>query len=75
MDRFLSPAEYLRGLFIIRKKAIMVDYQIREDGRVEWVCPHGVGHTVSHIDPAKLEVSWIWIHGCDGCCPLKDKRS
>lgn len=33
----------------------------RADGRIEWVCTHGVGHTV-----------WCpnenYIHGCDGCC-------
>lgn len=26
----------------------------RADGRIEYQCPHGVGHG--------------WIHGCDGCC-------
>ena len=34
----------------------------RLDGRIEWVCLHGVGHTV-----------WFpkggdGVHGCDGCC-------
>lgn len=31
----------------------------RADGRMEWTCPHGIGHG-SHI------------HGCDGCCMRKD---
>ena len=43
----------------------------RGDGRVEWMCSHGVGHTVGVI-PGKFNIeSWgkSWgIHGCDGCC-------
>ncbi len=33
----------------------------RADGRLEFVCEHGVGHTVFSMDDH-------WIHGCDGCC-------
>lgn len=40
---------------------------IREDGRLERVCAHGVGHTVGHVDPSRLK-PWMWVHGCDGCC-------
>ena len=29
------------------------------DGRIEYVCKHGVGHG-------------IHVHGCDGCCSRKD---
>ena len=32
---------------------------IRSDGRIEWLCEHGVGHG-NHI------------HGCDGCCSRED---
>ena len=32
---------------------------IRMDGRIEYICSHGVGHG-DHI------------HGCDGCCSKKD---
>ena len=32
---------------------------IRQDGRIEYICSHGVGHG-DHI------------HGCDGCCSKKD---
>lgn len=55
------------------------DVQRRADGRLEWVCSHGVGHTVwipSHIyktvetlkagDQEKID-AWF-SHGCDGCC-------
>lgn len=34
----------------------------RMDGRLEWVCEHGVGHTV--YEPSGKG----FIHGCDGCC-------
>jgi hypothetical protein len=41
---------------------------VREDGRLERMCPHGIGHTVGHRDPKKLKDRSVWIHGCDGCC-------
>jgi len=31
----------------------------RADGRMEWICEHGVGHG-NHV------------HGCDGCCGRDD---
>jgi hypothetical protein len=34
---------------------------IREDGRVEYICNHGVGHTL-------YSPSEDYTHGCDGCC-------
>jgi hypothetical protein len=37
----------------------------REDGRVEWICKHGVGHTV--YNPNDWE-KYKYTHGCDGCC-------
>jgi hypothetical protein len=49
-----------------------VDYPphnlIREDGRLEKLCPHGIGHTVGHVNPGELASRYTWIHGCDGCC-------
>jgi len=41
---------------------------IREDGRLERLCKHGVGHTVGHRNAKMLKEPYIWIHGCDGCC-------
>ena len=41
---------------------------IREDGRLERLCPHGIGHTVGHVNADKLNDDYVWIHGCDGCC-------
>lgn len=39
----------------------------REDGRLEWICEHGVGHTV-------WSARRDFVHGCDGCCDLKEKK-
>ena len=41
----------------------------RADGRIEYVCEHGVGHTVAVPGDKEDESAW-WIHGCDGsvCC-------
>lgn len=33
----------------------------RADERLEWICEHGVGHTVF----APMD---YFVHGCDGCC-------
>lgn len=58
-------------------------YIDRLDGRIEWVCEHGIGHTtpesaISCADKYKEyekgyatrdEVISAWrSHGCDGCC-------
>ena len=45
-------------------------YNWRENGVMERICPHGVGH------PDRDSVNfhkrgghdWVAIHGCDGCC-------
>mgnify|MGYP001615726323 CR=1 FL=1 len=41
-------------------------YTIREDGRVERICEHGVGHTIGHLDAAREAEPYMFIHGC--CC-------
>ena len=43
-------------------------YNIREDGRVERICEHGVGHPVGHVNTERESEDWMWVHGCDGCC-------
>lgn len=40
---------------------------IREDGRLERHCEHGIGHTVGHLDNEPLG-RYGYVHGCDGCC-------
>ena len=46
---------------------------IREDGRVEWACKHGVGHPIGHL--TKWVESWMGVHGCDGCCLQSEEAS
>lgn len=41
---------------------------IREDGRLERTCKHGIGHTVGHIHPKSMTSRYDFAHGCDGCC-------
>jgi len=43
---------------------------IREDGRLERLCEHGVGHTVGHVNHAMIYDRDIWVHGCcsKSCC-------
>lgn len=41
------------------------ELQYRADGRIEWVCSHGIGHTVY---APKSMGKYGFIHGCDGCC-------
>lgn len=41
------------------------EFQMRFDGRCEWVCEHGVGHTVW---APKEQGEAGYTHGCDGCC-------
>ena len=40
---------------------------MRIDGRVEWICKHGVGHTIY----APTGEEWEFIHGCCRCCEGK----
>lgn len=42
-------------------------FQPRGDGRMEWICEHGVGHPVGVI-PQVAWQEWMGVHGCDGCC-------
>ena len=41
---------------------------VREDGRVEQACDHGVGHPIGHVKEHGWVASWMEVHGCDGCC-------
>ena len=38
------------------------DLNYRLDGRIEWVCEHGVGH------PIWWPTGGTSVHGCCGCC-------
>lgn len=40
-------------------------YCFRMDGRVEFICEHGVGHTLHNPNDWG---KWTMSHTCDGCC-------
>ena len=46
---------------------------IREDGCLERLCEHGVGHTVgsSRDNDPRLKEPYFWVHGC--CAGLDGK--
>lgn len=44
------------------------DFMRRADGRIEWLCEHGVGHPVF---AQRVQGEAGYIHGCDGCCNKK----
>lgn len=50
-------------------------YYPRADGRMERLCPHGIGHPDSDAASfqAKTRGQWVWVHGCDGCCVPKTR--
>ncbi len=41
----------------------------RENGLIEWVCPHGIGHPSETQTKPK---NYYAVHGCDGCCDTKE---
>lgn len=62
----------LRNIVVeLQKKGVIKkeDMLMRADGRIEWVCNHGVSHTIYSKDN-------YYIHGCDGCCRIfkEDKK-
>ena len=44
---------------------------IRENGLIEIVCEHGIGHPSQLLTPLKV---YYGVHGCDGCCSTKKFR-
>jgi hypothetical protein len=44
---------------------------IRQDGRVEWLCEHGIGHCIGHVVAWE---DWMGVHGCDGCCVNREGK-
>ena len=46
-------------------------FNYRVDGRIEWICEHGIGHTI--ICPYTKE-TWGFTHTCDGCCSRKKTK-
>lgn len=53
----------------------MAEICYRADGRVEVICPHGVGHPSEELQNLRGQRPWAkfdGIHGCDGCCDHPD---
>jgi len=46
------------------------DYIFRGDGRIEFLCEHGIGHIIYNPNDWG---KWSMSHGCDGCCEGVDK--
>lgn len=40
---------------------------VREDGRIEQVCDHGIGHPIGHLYKNSWK-NWMYTHGCCGDC-------
>ncbi len=49
------------------KKIKKEDLYQRMDGRIEWICKHGTGHTIKVPKEYEKINAW-WVHACDGCC-------
>jgi hypothetical protein len=61
---------YSRKLKKYKRPSWAVDQLIRENGVVEDICEHGVGHP--NLEYLK-DNPGRGIHGCDGCCYKKEK--
>lgn len=46
----------------------------RADGRLEWICKHGIGHTIAVPKTMNSEHWSSWVHTCDGCCDSEEFR-
>lgn len=64
--------EYDERLPIYNEVKMNKEYTIinRADGRAEWVCEHGIGHTI-FVPPEFEHIDAWWVHGCDGCCSVQ----
>lgn len=63
----LKSSHITDGINKIFYEAHPLQFELRLDGRLEWVCNHGTGHTVAIPKKYQEQKSW-WTHGCDGCC-------
>jgi hypothetical protein len=67
-EQSLDKFNQREAVDMLKKLDLWNDCQFRSDGRIEWVCKHGVGHTV--WASKKLGKSG-YTYGCDGCCSKK----
>jgi len=59
----MTPLKELAKKFKVKEEELLV----RADGRVEWQCSHGIGHTI-YAPPFS-----DFVHCCDRCCDKFDK--
>lgn len=65
----MKRSSLVKRLGITTRGSGMVDGLWRGDGRLERICAHGIGHTVS----TRYASNNNWVHGCDGCCAEWEK--
>jgi hypothetical protein len=70
----MSDKPVLKSQRFILNKEQRAHLVNRADGRVEWSCEHGVGHTVYVPEPYH-KIKAYWVHGCCGCCSQLRKRA
>ena len=58
-------------IIVVKKKRDETLFVKRADGRLEWQCKHGVGHTIKVPFCYEKQKAW-WVHGCDWCCSKKE---
>lgn len=59
---------------IYKKPKWAVEQVVRENGLIEDVCKHGIGHPNEECLKTKFRnVEGMAVHGCDGCCELKEE--
>ena len=46
----------------------MNNFNKRADGRIEWICEDGIGHTIYEPEFNNRSGRFAYAHGCDGCC-------
>ena len=64
IDTIPTVHESVENIALRRNPNIKRDELLwRGDDCLEWVCEHGVGHTIFAPYPGPN-----WYHGCDGCC-------
>lgn len=61
----LDKLNQRQAVDLLKAAGLWNQCQLRGDGRIEWVCEHGVGHT---IWAPKEQGDAGYVHGCDGCC-------
>jgi len=66
---------FKKGILFLCDYLDIKSINFRADGRIEWVCEHGVGHTIWAPAGYRKMTGKYWdTHGCDGCCSKKKEE-